>query len=129
VSAGRTLRLAILAGGIVGTALRAAVAEIVPGADGFPWATLGVNLAGAWLLGVVVGGGDPSEPIRRAFLGTGVLGSFTTFSTFAVEVVDLWDTPVTAGGYMMSSVVAGLGLAALGIRSGRRLSGRREVGR
>lgn len=108
-------------GGAVGTALRAVVAEALPAPPGaWPWATLIVNLVGAGLLGWLVAGLAPDAVHRRAFLGTGVLGAFTTFSTFAVEVVALRHRPVVAAAYAGVSVAAGLAVAAAGLRAGRR---------
>ena len=50
---------------------------------GFPWGTLAVNLSGAFLLGVLVGAALSGEGLR--LLGTGLLGGYTTFSTWALE--------------------------------------------
>lgn len=50
---------------------------------GFPWGTLAVNLTGAFLLGLLVGAVLEADALRLA--GTGLLGSFTTFSTWALE--------------------------------------------
>ena len=50
---------------------------------GFPWGTLAVNLSGAFVLGVLVGAALSGDGLRLA--ATGLLGSFTTFSTWALE--------------------------------------------
>lgn len=119
----------ILAGGTVGTGTRAWLAAAFPHGPGeWPWATLGINLTGALLLGVlleVLAGTGPDRGWRRAVrlgVGTGVLGGYTTYSTFAVETFEL----VRAGawlaglGYALGSVVVGLGAAWAGALLARR---------
>ena len=108
---------AVLAGGAIGTLGRAGTAELVPVGAGWPWATLGVNLVGTLLLALLVGwAGGRLEPddLRLRFLATGVLGGFTTFSAFAVEVQQLGLT-ATGMGYAAVSVTTGLALARLGL--------------
>ena len=115
---------AVAAGGMVGTAARYAVAAaFASSAQSFPWATLGVNLAGSFLLGVLVGVLDRREhsPLVRLFLATGVLGAFTTYSTFAVETNNLLALrPLVAIAYVLASVGGGLAAAAAGLRMTRR---------
>jgi len=115
------------AGGAAGTALRAALAEVLvaePGA--WPWATFVVNLVGSLALGGLVGvlADRRSERARtlRLALGTGLLGGFTTYSAFAVETYALLaDGHWTAGlGYPLASAVLGVGAAACGVALGRR---------
>lgn len=119
-------RLAVLAGGAAGTALRAAVAVAVPvGTSGFPWPTLAVNVTGAAALGIVVVRlGRRASGTVVAAVGTGVLGSYTTFATFAVEVVQLWPhLPATAVSYGLASVVLGVAAAWAGVRLAERRPG------
>jgi fluoride exporter len=121
-----TLRLelaAVAAGGVVGTGLRLAIdGAVTPGPDGFPLSTLIINAAGAFLLGAVVARVWTAAPSwLRAFLGVGLLGSFTTFSAFAVSLVTLaadgaW---MPALGYLVLTLVLGLGAAWLGLALGR----------
>lgn len=117
-------RLAVLVGGALGTALRAAVVLAVPVAPGgFPWATLAVNVTGAAALGAVAGawhgGRDAAVPL--ALVATGLLGSYTTFSAFALEVrLLLPAAPAVAVLYGLGSVVAGVLAAAAGARVGAR---------
>jgi fluoride exporter len=116
----------IALGGGIGSVLRYLLARGLPHqADTFPVATLITNLVGSLLLGaLVVAVSEVWRPHRlvRPALGTGMLGGFTTFSTFAVEVRSL-PLPVSVG-YVASSVVGGVGLAALGMWSVRRLEPR-----
>ena len=86
----RRVAALVAAGGFAGALSRHAVALALPGT--FPWGTLAANVAGAFVLGLVVYGaaerGRISEAARR-FVATGFLSSFTTYSTFAGETVAL----------------------------------------
>ncbi len=86
----------------------------------FPVATLAINLLGCLLIGVVQSLLLDLFAIRREvqlFLAVGLLGGFTTFSTFGLEVILLLDGDhlVSAALYMALSLVGGLGAAGLGI--------------
>lgn len=107
------VRVAILVGGAVGTGLRIGVAAVVP-VTSFPVATLLVNLLGAYLLGRLAGAMPDAPPRVRAFVGTGVLGSFTTFSAVAVDVVALGGQPLLLVVYALATLAGGLVLARLG---------------
>ena len=107
------VRVAILAGGGAGTLLRWVVAEVV-GVTTFPLATLLVNLVGAYLLGRLAGSLPDASPRVRAFLGAGLLGSFTTFSALVVDVVALGFQPLLLVLYAVATVAGGLWLARLG---------------
>jgi len=76
--------LFVALGATVGAALRYLVHRA---ADGSPWGTFGVNVAGSALLGALVGAAVPAPVL--ALLGTGFCGALTTYSTFGVETVDL----------------------------------------
>jgi CrcB protein len=114
----------IFAGGIGGTALRYYIEKLLPH-DGtsWPWATFLINLSGAFILGGLLEGlarlGDDSGWRRRARLcaGTGFCGAFTTYSTFALEIVLLGRHGYlgTAISYGLLSVVGGIVTAWLGI--------------
>jgi fluoride exporter len=111
-------------GGALGALARWAVAEALPRPSGaWPWATLAVNLIGCLLIGVllaVLAARRPDDERLRTFFGVGVLGGFTTFSAFAVEVADLLRTGASgvAVGYGAASVLGGLLAVAAGLRLG-----------
>ncbi|MGY1704168.1 fluoride efflux transporter CrcB [Geodermatophilus sp. SYSU D00697] len=117
-------------GGVLGALARWGVAEALPSHPGtWPWATLLVNLTGCLVLGVLLGAVfavHPDRPWLRPFLGTGVLGGYTTFSTFAVESVELADVGAwgTAAAYVAASVLGGVLAAVAGVVLGRALAPR-----
>ncbi|WP_079277708.1 fluoride efflux transporter CrcB [Streptomyces sp. CB03234] len=80
-------------GGAMGASARYGASLMWPTAEGgFPWTTLCVNAAGCALIGVLmvlISDVRPAHRLVRPFLGTGVLGGFTTFSTYAVDVQQL----------------------------------------
>jgi CrcB protein len=86
---------------------------------GFPWGTLVVNVSGSLALGFVTGlalyHGLGTTP--KAVVGTGFIGAYTTFSTFAYETVDVAErsTARRAGTYAIVSIVAGVVAATLGL--------------
>ncbi|MCS3843447.1 CrcB family protein [Microbacterium sp. AK031] len=117
-----TLRrlLLVALGGTLGTAARLAIALSIPDDGGFPVATLAVNLIGAMLIGVLAAR-LPGSSDMRVFLGTGILGGFTTYSAFAVGTVQLWtETPLLAGLYAIVTLAFGIAAAVIGMRVGRR---------
>ena len=111
-------------GGAVGALARWAVGLALPRSSGsWPWATLAVNLVGCLLIGVlfaVLDARRPDDDRLRTFLGAGVLGGFTTFSAFAVEVTGLLRTgaPIMAVAYIAVSVLGGVVAVAAGLRLG-----------
>ncbi|MBW9092449.1 CrcB family protein [Microbacterium jejuense] len=112
-----------VAGGAVGVLARGLILAPVTDPTAAPWVTLAVNGVGSLLLGVVVGWLDDRHPLARAFLGTGVLGGFTTYSAFAVATA-MWATaPWLATGLAAASLVAGVGGAVVGLFIGRRIAG------
>lgn len=112
-------------GGALGALARWGVTEALPHrTDAWPWATLLVNLTGCLVLGLLIGPvftRSPASSWVRPFLGTGVLGGFTTYSAFAVETVQLADAGRAgiAAGYVAASVAGGVVAAALGLLAGR----------
>lgn len=107
------VRLAVAAGGAVGTLLRIAVNVAVP-VTSFPLATLLVNLVGAYLLGRLAGSMPEASPRARAFVGAGMLGAFTTFGAVAVDVVALGHDPLLLVVYAIATLAGGLTAARLG---------------
>ena len=115
-----------------GTAGRYLLTEALPSWHGVPVATLGANLAGAFVLGTLVAAlarRGPDEGLRRAtrlLLGTGFLGGFTTYSSLAVETDALLRGGQAALGltYALGTVVLGALAAAAGIL----LASRRRAG-
>ena len=85
---------------------------------GFPWATVAVNVAGSFLMGVLVVVLAHKDATRLApFLMTGVLGGFTTFSAFSLDALTLWERGQTglAAAYVLGSVVLSLGAIVAGM--------------
>ncbi|MEU4657475.1 CrcB family protein [Streptomyces sp. NPDC023723] len=104
---------AVALGGGAGAAARYAAALCWPtGPGGFPWTVFWVNVAGCAVIGafMTLTDGWPVHRLLRPFFGTGVLGGFTTFSTFAVDFQRL-----TAAGHLTTGLayLAATPLAAL----------------
>ena len=113
-------------GGALGALARWGVATALPrsGPSEWPWATLLVNLVGCFFIGVliaVLAARFPDATWPRPFLGTGVLGGFTTYSTFAVETVQAVEAGflVLAVGYVLVSVLGGVLAVVAGARTAR----------
>lgn len=104
--------LLVAVGGAVGALLRWAVGRWL-GSTRWPWATLAVNVAGSFLLGVVASSADGWI---RTLLGTGLAGALTTYSAFALESVLLERNGRKAGA--VANVVASLLLGIAGIALG-----------
>ena len=117
--------LAVALGGCIGGSLRYAAAELFPEQSGeIPWTTLGVNVAGAALLSVLlvfVLEGVWTSPYAREFAGIGILGSFTTFSTWMVQSQRLIDDGQAhlALAYLGGSLLLGMLAAVAGLALGR----------
>lgn len=112
---------AVSAGGAMGGTARYGVERALPAPEnGFPWATFTVNIAGAFVLSIVlvlIVTLGPQRRYLRPFLAIGILGAFTTFSTWMLEVHDLAaaDRIGLAGAYLGSSLLAGLAAAGAGL--------------
>lgn len=114
------LALIALAGG-AGALCRLGVGNALD-ARSFPVATLTVNVLGCFALGVLgVWGATRWSPAVVSVLGVGFLGAFTTFSTFAVDAVELESggRALAAAGYVVASVGLGLAAAVAGQVTGR----------
>lgn len=131
--------LAVAVGGVVGALARAAISALVPHADraAWPWATFTTNLLGCVALGVLLDWVDSRHPawlrahprrarLARPLLASGVLGGFTTFSTFSVETFGLLDTGwvLSAVSYALLSAVLGVALVLVGRSLGSAMFGR-----
>ena len=106
--------LLVMAGGAVGAALRFGFSRAVPVIAGvWPWATFVANVLGSLLMGVLafwlVRKGAQGEQVRL-LLGVGVLGGFTTFSAFSLEVAQIIESGqlTMAFGYAVASVLVAL---------------------
>jgi fluoride exporter len=87
----------------------------------FPWATLAVNLFGSFLLAfltTVIFKKIPISPTATSAIGTGFVGSFTTFSTLSVETVALFNNSYFLLGliYVLVSMVGGIFMCRMGFR-------------
>lgn len=118
--------LAIAAGGALGAVGRY-LAVLAVGrwlGESFPWGTLAVNVTGGLAMGLLAGLGahawQPS-PELRAFLLTGMLGGFTTFSAFSLDVALLWERGEVAAAlaYVLASVVCSVGALFAGLWAAR----------
>ncbi|MER6638189.1 FluC/FEX family fluoride channel [Streptomyces microflavus] len=119
---------AVAAGGALGALARYGALVLWPAADGgFPWTVFAVNVSGCALIGVLmvltVERGRVTHPLVRPFLGVGVLGGFTTFSTYAADVSGLLvrQELAVALAYMAATVVAALAAVWAGAVVTRRL--------
>ena len=124
--------LAVFAGGCLGGWARYAITSTwLARPARFPWSTFYVNLAGAFILGMVVAVASMlSSRFVRPLLGTGFCGALTTFSAVVVTADQLFahGQQGTAIGYLAASALAGLVAAALGLILGRAtVAGRRRV--
>ena len=116
----------VAVGGGIGALARYGLAVLLPG--GFPWATFAVNVLGCLLIGVLmVLVTEVRTPHRlvRPFLGTGILGGFTTFSTYTVEVDALFRAGATglAFAYLAGTLVAALLAVSAGVWVTRAVTG------
>lgn len=132
-SVARTLRdrwdilLVIAAGGALGSLARWGTSLAVPHDAGrFAWSTWIVNVLGALLIGMlmvlVIELGTGSRYLRP-FVGVGILGGFTTFSSFSLEFWLLFErgAMAQAAAYVLSSVVVGIAVCGLGMLAMRQL--------
>jgi CrcB protein len=107
------LLAAIFAGGMVGAAIRTGLVELAPSRVGnWPWTTFAVNVLGCVLLGYFVTRLQERLPItayQHPFLGTGLCGALTTFSTMQLELLRMLDRGdlLLAAAYAAGSVLAG----------------------
>ena len=114
--------LLVMAGGAIGAACRYQLGRLMTHVmgTGYPWGTLTANVLGGLAMGLLagilarfVGGGGQI----RLFVAVGVLGGFTTFSSFSLEVVLMLERGQMAMGlgYIAASVIGAVGMMALGL--------------
>ena len=111
----------IAVGGAVGSLSRFVISEGMNGKF-HPWGTVLVNVVGSLLLGFLIGRWGFDDPsAQRLGVTVGLLGGFTTFSTFSVDAIRVWENGQSAMAVLMVmvSVVLGVGAATLGIVAGR----------
>ena len=110
-------------GGLIGVLGRYGITRLTLHSDALIWSTVGINVAGSFLLGLLAAEDWFSRDVREG-LGVGLLGGFTTFSTFSVQVVLDVDggKPGKAAAYVAASVIGGIAAAAAGYALGRRLA-------
>ena len=93
----------------------------------FPWGTLAVNVAGSFLLGLLMGAGSEGRflvpPGVQILVGVGFLGALTTFSTFSYEAIEAWrvgDSRIALG-YVAANLAGALAACWLGLGVGERI--------
>lgn len=100
--------IAVAAGGAIGAMARHGVSRLSLHWLGpnFPWGTLTANVAGSFAMGLIIvwlSTREPASPALRAFLTVGLLGAFTTFSTFSLDVVALYrDRTLMIAGHILA---------------------------
>lgn len=121
--------LAVAAGGAVGAMARHGVSRTAMHLLGpnFPWGTLAANIMGSFAMGLIIvwlSSREPASPALRAFLTVGLLGAFTTFSTFSLDVVTLYRdrTVMIAGAYLLASVILSVCALLGGLTIGRQFT-------
>ena len=121
--------IAVAAGGAIGAMARHGVSRVSLHMLGpnFPYGTLAANIAGSFSMGLVIiwlTAREPNSPALRAFLTVGLLGAFTTFSTFSLDVVTLYrdKTVMIAGAYLLASVILSITGLLAGIALGRQFT-------
>ena len=127
----------VFCGGVLGTLLRYLIDVASVRVSGFALDIFIINVVGAFILaflvGWITGAGEPTrnELRLRLFLGTGVMGGFTTYSTLAVETAhNLGDGRWTSAlVYSLGTVLVGALLSVVGVLAGRRAARARRIGR
>ncbi|WP_406840025.1 fluoride efflux transporter CrcB [Streptomyces sp. AHU1] len=123
---------AVSLGGVIGATARYGAGLLWPTPDGaFPWTTFTINVVGCAAMGVLMAlitDLPAVHRLARPFLGTGVLGGFTTFSTYAVDIRRLVGAghPGTGLAYLAATLCAALAAVWLGTTAARRALARRR---
>jgi fluoride exporter len=111
----------VMSGGAIGAALRYGLSRALPvGVSGWPWPTFAANVLGGLAMGVLAAWvlrGDNSAESLRLFVGVGVLGGFTTFSAFSLEMAQMVERGqvAMAAVYAVVSVLLALGALFAGM--------------
>jgi CrcB protein len=117
----------VAVGGAIGACARYAAALLWPtGKAEFPWTTLCVNAVGCLIIGaflVAITEMWTAHPLLRPFFGTGVLGGFTTFSTYCIDIERLVreDRAHVALAYLVATVVVAMVAVKIGVVVVRRV--------
>jgi CrcB protein len=118
---------AIFLGGVAGALLRVWLGQRFAAASGdWPWVTFAINVSGSFLLALLathLQHGPPRSPYLRPLLGVGFCGTYTTFSTMQIELLQMLDhgRPGLAALYALTSALAGYMAISLGTTLIRRL--------
>jgi fluoride exporter len=112
------LLAAVALGGSVGATARHLCTVAVPDSTGFPWTTFAINVAGSFLLALLLHRKRPIGPLAHALLGPGLLGGFTTLSTYSehTRVLLADGQAAIAAAYAGGTLVACLAAVALARR-------------
>jgi CrcB protein len=115
--------LAVAVGGVLGVLSRWGLTRLTIHTEALLWTTVAINVAGSFLLGLLVAEHWFSRDLREG-IGVGFLGGFTTFSTFSVQAVLEVEggRTETALLYVLVSVLGGIAAAAAGYALGRALA-------
>ena len=127
----------VAVGGVLGTALRELVSLVIPAVDGVPVAIFAINILGAFALGVLLEALVRSGPdegrlrLLRLFIGTGVLGGFTTYSALATDTSLLVasDRVAAALTYSLATIIVGALATWAGVAMAATLHRRRAQSR
>lgn len=119
--------LVVFLGSGIGGMLRHGVGLLalrVTGAN-FPWGTLVINVVGSALMGLMIGlfaARSINDPELRLFVTTGLIGGFTTWSTFSLDIVTLWERGEigSAIAYASASIVLSLTVLTIALLAARR---------
>jgi fluoride exporter len=120
--------LLVVVGGGIGAGVRhlANIGAMRLVGPNYPWGTMAINIAGSFAMGLLIAvlmrRGGSNE--LRLFIATGVLGGFTTFSTFSLDFATLWERGATlpALGYALASVIGAIIALFLGLWLARTVS-------
>jgi len=126
---GNFIWVAVAAGGAIGAMARHGVSRMSMHMLGpnFPWGTLAANITGSFIMGLIIiwlTSREPNSPALRAFLTVGLLGAFTTFSTFSLDVITLYRDRalMIAAAYLGASVILSIFGLIAGLMIGRQLT-------